>query len=100
LNFAKDYIKYFVGEDAVKLVSDEDLQPMVDLRDAELSSTEPATGTPTISESYYSISHKEKFINETINRIFEEEESPGGETATEPSSSETGSEKPSDKKPE
>ena len=100
LNFAKDYIKYFVGEDAAKLVSDEDLQPMVDLRDVELSSTEHATGTPTISESYCSISHKEKFINETINRIFEEEESSGGETATEPPSSETGSEKPSDKKPE
>ena len=75
-DFAKEYVKYFVGEDAAKLVTKEDLQPMVDLREPELSdnSTNPNTeAAPTTTNESYYITPSEKYINEAINRIFEEE---------------------------
>ena len=83
LEYVKEYIKYFVGEDAASLVSDDDLQPMMDLRDIEVPTDSNSETPPTTSESY-SITTTEKFINETINRIFETEETPSGEESEEP----------------
>lgn len=101
LEFSKEYVKYFVGEDASKLITEKDIQPISDLRPDEASSGTPETTSSeksadvepegeTTSESNI-FSREEKSIEDALNMIFEEDSETSREGGTEPDS-EAGSE--------
>ena len=70
LQAVREYIKYFVGEDAAKLVKKEDLCPLTDFATPEQGEPSPDISATTATESLY-FSKTDRMVTEDVDFLFE-----------------------------